>query len=157
MLEQIKELVIRKTGANIELDTKANKVHEYRSMYYNLCRKFTEYSYQKIGESLTLRKNHATVYKSCGMLDVYLIDSERNRELYSEMKDIINSYIDNECVDFEHAEEYVGVDMELYNSLLQTIYKVPVDHIGTVKERLEAIIKCLPKNQSYGKDNKRII
>ena len=146
MLEQIKELVIKKTGVNIELDTKADKTNEYRSMYYSLCREFTKYSYQKIGDSLTLKKKHATVYKSCSMLDVYLIDSDRNRELYSEMKDIINSYIDNECVDFEHAEDYIVTSSKQYNELLQTIYKIPVDHIETVKERLEAIIKCLPKN-----------
>lgn len=145
MLNKIKNLVIEKTGVDIERDTRIKKYAEARAMYYYLCREYTRESFRKIGQSLELKKDHATVYHSCSMLDVYLMDSKSNREVFKNMDSIIKSYLENNCNDFKEAEGLIVADRSKYNELLQTIYKIPEDYIETVKQRLDAIIKCLPK------------
>ncbi len=161
MLNQIKEIVIRKTGVDIEKSTRRIKFIEPRAIYYRLARDYTDYSLSQIGSSLKCIKDHSTVLHACRMLDTYINDNKNIMDYYNNIRDVIefcnyrglSSLIDAEnnmpvktkVIEKQINTELMDKCLQDYKDLTSLVLLVPEEHIKTVEERLKTIIKCLPK------------
>lgn len=163
MLEQIKEIVNRKTCVDIDLKSRKINVVEARSVYIRLCREFTNYGYQTIADSLDSIKKHETVMHSYNMSWQYLNYNDKIKSIYLDIAETIKFYNTGNYKDLIDAENKKPVKAETlkthvnkdllekglvkYKSLINLILDVPEGSIEDVEGRLKVIIKCLPKKR----------
>ena len=161
MLEQIKELVNRKTGVDIDVKSRKIDVVEARSVYFRLCREFTKYSNKLIAKNIRAIKKQETVQHSYQMSWQYMTNNERIKHVYLEICDIIKYYNKHNCINLVDAENKMPLKVEVaqvqlnndlvikkleeYTALTEMVLTIPKKHLKTVEERLKVIIHCLPK------------
>ncbi len=157
-LNQIRNAVENLTGIK-DITVKTRKM-EYvisRGIYCKLSRDKTNCSYEKISkvldmdrvsvlnmlkktdELLRLKPYYNEIYKELGSIDYSFKKDGSDKESIIELKkELFHLKMRSKNINSEHLKE-------THKPLVELLNKIPKEHIGTIKMRLEPIIRMLPK------------
>ena len=163
-LKELKDLVIRKTGQNIDLVSRKTDVINARAMYFFLARRHTNYTLGSILKSIDAITNHATVLNAIKKFETYIMYDEDFNILYNDVKSVIEQYKANECDSIIDAENELPatendfknetglIKFKSFKFFAKLLEQVDEQDFEVLETRLIPIINSL----NYGKIQKDI-
>lgn len=98
----IKDLIISNTGVDFTIKSRKSEVVKIRSIYFKLCKEYTAYSLEVIGQSMSL--DHATVTHSLSKFNKYMGKEPNLLRIYSACRIQVSQILKREMVSLMNKE-----------------------------------------------------